>query len=76
MTKLIPSLRVIRRTLECEIAYTFSRMRVLERIPAIPSACVPSPGGRRGGADGAASAGAGFNSVVGLRPGTSSTSPR
>ena len=36
MPKLIPSLRVIRRTLECEIAYTLSRMAVLERIPGNP----------------------------------------
>jgi GNAT superfamily N-acetyltransferase len=36
MTKLIPSLRVIRRTLEAEIAYTVSRMAVLERIPGNP----------------------------------------
>ena len=36
MPNLIPSLRVIRRTLECEIAYTISRMRVLERLPGNP----------------------------------------
>jgi len=38
MAKLIPSLRVIRRTLECEIAYALSRMAVLERIPGNPVA--------------------------------------
>src|SRR5581483_3090865 len=36
MPKLIPSLRLMRRTLECEIAYTLSRMAVLERIPGNP----------------------------------------
>jgi hypothetical protein len=70
MPKLIPSLRVIRRTLECEIAYTQSRMAVLERIPGNPIGIayrhleggavalmarhLPVPG---------------FNSVVGLRAG-------
>ena len=59
MPKLIPSLRVIRRTLECEIAYTVSRMAVLERIPGNPVGIeYPPPRGRRRGADGAASAGA------------------
>ena len=68
--KLIPSLRVVRRTLECEIAYTLSRMAVLERIPGNPVGIayrhlevgavalmvrhLPVPG---------------FNSVVGLRAG-------
>ena len=70
MPKLIPSLRVVRRTLECEIAYTLSRMAVLERIPGNPVGIayrhlevgavalmarhLPVPG---------------FNSVVGLRAG-------
>ena len=70
MPNLIPSLRVIRRTLECEIGYTVSRMRVLERIPGNPVGIafrhleggavalmarhLPVPG---------------FNSVVGLRAG-------
>ena len=70
MPKLIPSLRVIRRTLECEIAYTVSRMAVLERLPdnpvgieirqleggavALMARHLPAPG---------------FNSVVGLRAG-------
>jgi ribosomal protein S18 acetylase RimI-like enzyme len=70
MPILIPSLRVIRRTLECEIAYTVSRMAVLERIPGNPVGIafrrleggavalmarhLPVPG---------------FNSVVGLRAG-------
>ena len=36
MPKLIPSLRILRHTLECEIAYTLSRMAVLERIPGNP----------------------------------------
>ena len=70
MPRLIPSLRVIRRTLECEIAYMRSRMAVLERIPGNPVGIayrqleggpvalmarhLPVPG---------------FNSVVGLRAG-------
>jgi GNAT superfamily N-acetyltransferase len=36
MTKLIPSLRILRRTVECEMAYTISRLRVLERLPGNP----------------------------------------
>jgi GNAT superfamily N-acetyltransferase len=36
MPNLIPSLRALRRTLECEIAYTVSRLRVLERLPGNP----------------------------------------
>jgi GNAT superfamily N-acetyltransferase len=36
MTKLIPTLRLVRRTVESEIAYTLSRMRVLERLPGNP----------------------------------------
>jgi len=32
----IPSLRMVRRTVECEIAYTASRMRVLEQLPGNP----------------------------------------
>ena len=36
---LIPSLRVIRRTLECEIAYTrVAHGRARAHLPAIPSA--------------------------------------
>lgn len=70
MSKLIPSLRVIRRMLECEIAYTLSRMAVLERIPGNPIgiACRHIEGG-------AVALLArhlpvpGFNSVVGLRAG-------
>jgi hypothetical protein len=34
----IPTFRIIRRTVECEIAYTVSRLRVLERIAGNPSA--------------------------------------
>jgi len=70
MPKLIPSLRLMRRTLECEIAYTLSRMAVLERIPGNPVgiACRHIDGG-------AVALMArylpvpGFNSVVGLRAG-------
>jgi GNAT superfamily N-acetyltransferase len=32
----IPSLRMVRRTVECEIAYTVARMRVLEQLPGNP----------------------------------------
>jgi GNAT superfamily N-acetyltransferase len=34
--KMIPTLRLVRRTVESEIAYTVSRMRVLERLPDNP----------------------------------------
>jgi hypothetical protein len=70
MPKQIPSLRVVRRTLECEIAYTVSRMRVLERIPGNPVGIAFRQ------LDGGAVAlmarhlpVPGFNSVVGLRVG-------
>src|SRR5262245_35907859 len=36
MLKPIPSLRMVRRTVECEIAYTVSRMRVLEQLAGNP----------------------------------------
>ncbi|HJU32643.1 MAG TPA: GNAT family N-acetyltransferase [Hyphomicrobiaceae bacterium] len=47
MSRLIPSLRMVRRTLECEIAYTVSRLRVLERLPGNPvgAAIRPLEGG-------------------------------
>jgi GNAT superfamily N-acetyltransferase len=70
MPKLIPSLRVIRRTLECEIAYMLSRMTVLERIPGNPVGIA-----HRHIEGGAVALIArhlpvpGFNSVVGLRAG-------
>jgi ribosomal protein S18 acetylase RimI-like enzyme len=66
----VPSLDLVRRLREAEVAYTISRMRILERLPGNPVgiACreiddglwalmapgIPSPG---------------FNRVVGLRPG-------
>lgn len=36
MARVGPTLRMVRRTLECEIAYTLSRLRVLERLPGNP----------------------------------------
>ena len=36
MTKPIPSLRIVRRAVECETAYRVSRMRALERLAANP----------------------------------------
>jgi GNAT superfamily N-acetyltransferase len=70
MARLIPSLRVIRRTLECEIAYTLSRMAVLERIPGNPIGIAY----RRieGGAVALMARhlpSANFNTVIGLRAG-------
>src|SRR5437763_16880990 len=70
MPNLIPSLRVIRRTLECEIAYTVSRMRVLERIPGNPVGIAFRH--LEGGAVALMARHlpvASFNSVVGLRAG-------
>lgn len=70
MPKLMPSLRMVRRTLEAEIAYTVSRMRVLERIPGNPVGI-----GIRELDGGAVALMArhlpvpGFNSVIGLRAG-------
>jgi ribosomal protein S18 acetylase RimI-like enzyme len=68
--RLIPSADLIRRTIEAEVAYTFARLRVLERIPGNPIGVayrhiddgliammarnLPSPS---------------FNRVAGLRPG-------
>jgi hypothetical protein len=34
--RLIPSLRTVERTLKADVAYTVSRMRVLERLPGNP----------------------------------------
>jgi ribosomal protein S18 acetylase RimI-like enzyme len=70
MTKLLPSLRVVRRTLECEMAYTMSRMAVLERIPGNPVGIAFRH--LEGGAVAVMARHiphAGFNSVVGLRAG-------
>ena len=33
---IVPSLELIRRTLDCEVSYTRSRMRVLEQIDGNP----------------------------------------
>jgi ribosomal protein S18 acetylase RimI-like enzyme len=68
--RLIPSLRVIRRTLECEIAYTMSRMAVLARIPGNPVGIAFRH--LEGGAVALLARHiphAGFNTVVGLRAG-------
>jgi ribosomal protein S18 acetylase RimI-like enzyme len=70
MPKLIPSLRMVRRTLECEMAYTMSRMGVLERIPGNPVGVAFRH--LEGGAVALMARHipyAGFNSVVGLRAG-------
>jgi len=48
ITKPILSLRTIRRTVECEIAYTVLRMRVLERLAGNPVGIAIRP--REGGA--------------------------
>ena len=69
-TKLIPTLRVVRRTLECEMAYTLSRMRVLERLPGNPVGIDFRH--LEGGAVALMARHlpvAGFNNVVGLRAG-------
>ncbi|HET6926819.1 MAG TPA: hypothetical protein VFI48_08205, partial [Hyphomicrobiaceae bacterium] len=66
----IPSLRMVRRTVECEIAYTVSRMRVLEQLPGNPVGITIRP--LEGGAAALMARHlpvANFNSVVGLRAG-------
>jgi Acetyltransferase (GNAT) domain len=66
----IPSLRMVRRTVECEIAYTVSRMRVLEQLPGNPVGITIRP--LEGGATALMARHlpvANFNSVVGLRAG-------
>ena len=35
---MIPSLEIVQRTLSADIAYTISRMKVLERLPGNPIA--------------------------------------
>jgi len=70
MTKPIPSLRIVRRAVECEIAYTLSRMRVLERLAGNPVGIAIRQ--LEGGAVAVMARHlpvAGFNSVVGLRAG-------
>jgi GNAT superfamily N-acetyltransferase len=70
MTKLIPSLRVVRRTLECEIAYTISRMRVLERLPGNPvGIAIREPEGGPVALMARHLPVPSFNTVVGLRAG-------
>jgi len=66
----IASLRMVRRTVECEIAYTVSRMRVLEQLPGNPVGIAIRP--LQGGAVALMARHlpvANFNSVVGLRAG-------
>jgi ribosomal protein S18 acetylase RimI-like enzyme len=70
MAKLIPSLDLIRRTVNAETAYTLSRLQVLERLPGNPVGVA-----HRQLDDGAVAFMArhlpvpSFNSVVGLRAG-------
>ena len=66
----IPSLRILRRTIECEIAYTVSRMHVLEQLPGNPVGITIRQ--LEGGAVALMARHlpvANFNSVVGLRAG-------
>jgi len=70
MHKQLASLRVLRRTVECEIAYTVSRMRVLQRLAGNPVGIGIRP--LEGGAFALMARhlpSASFNSVVGLRAG-------
>ena len=66
----IPTLRMVRRAVECEIAYTVSRMRVLQQLPGNPVGITIRP--LEGGAVALMARHlpvANFNSVVGLRAG-------
>src|SRR5262245_6256284 len=71
MTRLIRSLRILRRTVECEMAYTVSRLRVLERLAGNPVGVEIRELG-----DGVVALMArhlpvpSFNSVIGLRAGS------
>jgi GNAT superfamily N-acetyltransferase len=70
MIERIPSLRMVRRTVECEIAYTVARLRVLERLEGNPVGITIRP--LEGGAVALMARHLpvpNFNSVVGLRAG-------
>jgi ribosomal protein S18 acetylase RimI-like enzyme len=70
MPRLMPSLRVLRRTLECEIAYTISRLRVLERLPGNPlGIAIREPEGGPVALMARHLPVPGFNAVVGMRAG-------
>lgn len=67
---IVPSLELIRRTLDCEVSYTRSRMRVLEQIEGNPIGIAYRKVGKSGWALLARHLPVpGFNAVVGLEPG-------
>jgi GNAT superfamily N-acetyltransferase len=70
MSTLVPSAELIRRTLDCEVAYTLSRMRVLERIDGNPVGIAYRKAGENGWALMARHLPVpSFNAVIGLCPG-------
>lgn len=67
---IVPSMELIRRTLDCEVSYTLSRMRILERIEGNPIGIAYRKAGRSGWALMAHHLPVPpFNAVIGLGPG-------
>jgi ribosomal protein S18 acetylase RimI-like enzyme len=70
---IVPSLELIQRTLDCEVSYTLSRMRVLERIERNPIGIAYRKVGRSGWALMARHLPVpSFNAVIGLKAGDES----
>ena len=70
MTALVPSAELIRRSVDTEVAYTLSRMRVLERLPGNPIGIAYRRVGQSGWALMAPHLPVpSFNAVIGLRAG-------
>jgi hypothetical protein len=69
----VPSIDLIRRTIDCEVSYTLSRMRVLEQIDGNPIGIASRRVGKNGWALMARRLPVpSFNAVVGLGPGDES----
>lgn len=67
---IVPSLELIGRTLDCEVSYTLSRMRVLERIEGNPVGVAYRKAGKSGWALLARHLPVpSFNAIIGLTPG-------
>jgi len=67
---IVPSVETIQRTLDCEVAYTLSRLQVLERIEGNPVGVAHCRAGQNGWALAARHLPVpSFNAVIGLRAG-------
>ena len=69
---LVPSIELIRRTTGCEVSYTLSRMRVLERIAGNPIGIAYRKVGNGWALMARHLPVPSFNAVIGLAPGDAS----